>query len=62
LETVLADMPEWDSMAGVNLQTFLLQAYEVEVRQELLVDETSLREVIIFLENLRHLSQHIKVP
>ncbi|MGD9368577.1 MAG: hypothetical protein PVH87_22950 [Desulfobacteraceae bacterium] len=51
LETLLADMPEWDSMAAVNLQTFLLQEYEVEVPLELLADETSLREIITFLEN-----------
>jgi acyl carrier protein len=51
LETVLGDMPEWDSMAAVNLQTLLLQEYEVEVPLELLADETSLQEVITFLEN-----------
>ena len=51
LETVLGEMPEWDSMAAVNLQTFLLQEYEVEVPLELLADETSLKEIITFLEN-----------
>jgi acyl carrier protein len=51
LETVLGEMPEWDSMAAVNLQTFLLQEYEVEVPLELLADETSLKEIIAFLEN-----------
>lgn len=51
LETALGDMPEWDSMAAVNLQTFLLQEYEVEVPLELLADETSLKEIITFLEN-----------
>jgi acyl carrier protein len=51
LETALGEMPEWDSMAAVNLQTFLLQQYQVEVPLELLADETSLKEVIIFLEN-----------
>lgn len=51
LETVLGDMPEWDSMAAVNLQTLLLQQYDVEVPLELLADETSLQDVIAFLEN-----------
>ncbi len=51
LETVLGEMPEWDSMAAVNLQTLLLQQYEVEVPLELLADETSLQDVISFLES-----------
>lgn len=51
VETVLGEMPEWDSMAAVNLQTFLLQQYEMEVPLELLADETSIQEVIAFLEN-----------
>lgn len=51
LETVLGDMPEWDSMAAVNLQTLLLQEYQVEVPLELLADETSLQEVMAFIEN-----------
>ena len=51
METVLGDMPEWDSMAAVNFQTLLLQEYEVEVPLELLADETTLQDVIAFLEN-----------
>jgi acyl carrier protein len=51
LDTVLGQMPEWDSMAAVNLQTLLLQQYDVEVPLELLADETSLQDVIAFLEN-----------
>ncbi len=51
LETVLGEMPEWDSMAAVNLQTFLLQEFEMEVPLELLADETSIQEVIAYIEN-----------
>jgi acyl carrier protein len=51
LETVLGEMPEWDSMAAVNLQTLLLQQYDIEVPLELLADETSLKDVITFLES-----------
>lgn len=50
-ETVLGDMPEWDSMAAVNLQTFLLQQFEMEVPLELLADETSVQDVIAYIEN-----------
>lgn len=51
VETVLGEMPEWDSMAAVNFQTFLLQQFEMEVPLELLADETSIQEVIAFIEN-----------
>jgi len=47
--TTLGEMPEWDSMAAVNLQTFLLQAYDIEVPLDLLADETMLSEVADFL-------------
>lgn len=51
LENVLGELPEWDSMAAVNFQTFLLQQYEIEVPLEFLADETSIQEVIAYLEN-----------
>ncbi len=51
IETVLGEMPEWDSMAAVNLQTFLLQQFEMEVPLELLADETSIKEIIAYIED-----------
>ncbi len=51
LETELGEMPEWDSMAAVNLQTFLLQQFEMEIPLELLADETTLKDVMAFIEN-----------
>lgn len=50
-QTQLGELPEWDSMAAVNLQTFLLQQFGVEVPLELLADQTSLQELMEFLEN-----------
>ena len=50
-ETQLGELPEWDSMAAVNLQTQLLQQFEVEVPLDLLADQTSLSEVMAFLKN-----------
>lgn len=50
VDSILADVPEWDSMAAVNLQTFLLQKYQIEVPLELLADDTSLQEIMAFLE------------
>ena len=50
-DTQLGELPEWDSMAAVNLQTVLLAQFEVEIPLELLADQTMLREVIEFLQN-----------
>ncbi|MDA8137862.1 MAG: acyl carrier protein, partial [Desulfobacteraceae bacterium] len=50
-DTTLGQMPEWDSMAAVNLQTYLLQQFDVEVPLELLSDETTLIEIITFLKS-----------
>jgi len=51
VESVLGEMPEWDSMAAVNLQTFILQQFDMEVPLEMLADETSIQEVVAFIEN-----------
>jgi acyl carrier protein len=51
VETALGEMPEWDSMAAVNFQTFLLQEFGLEVPLELLADETQIKEVIAYIED-----------
>jgi acyl carrier protein len=51
METQLGELPEWDSMASVNLQTFLLQQFEVEVPLELMADQTTVEELWAFLQN-----------
>jgi acyl carrier protein len=51
METQLGELPEWDSMASVNLQTFLLQQFEVEVPLELMADQTTVEELLAFLQN-----------
>lgn len=50
-ETTLGEMPVWDSMAAVNLQTYLLQQFDIEVPLELLSDETTLKEIVAYLKS-----------
>lgn len=50
-ETQLGELPEWDSMAAVNLQTSILAQFQIEVPLELLADQTTVQEVIDFLKN-----------
>lgn len=56
-ETTLDEMPEWDSMTAVNLQTYLFQAFDIEVPLELLSDETSIFEIASFLKEPIGLTQ-----
>ena len=49
--SVLGELPDWDSMAAVNLQSYLQQHFDIEVPLELLADETSLEEVAAYLKN-----------
>jgi acyl carrier protein len=51
METQLGELPEWDSMAAVNLQSFFLQQFEVEVPLELMADQTTVEELLAFLKN-----------
>ena len=50
-DTVLGELPDWDSMAAVNLQTFLHQEFNIEVPLELLADETAIHEIVAFVQN-----------
>ena len=50
-DTVLGELPDWDSMAAVNLQTFLHQEFNIEVPLELLADETAIHEIVDFVQN-----------
>ena len=50
-ESILGEVPDWDSMAAVNLQTYLQQRFEIEVPLEFLADETTLDEVVTFIKN-----------
>jgi acyl carrier protein len=49
-DTQLGQLPEWDSMAAVNLQTYFQQQFEIEIPLELLGDQTNLQEIMAFLE------------
>lgn len=50
-DSILGEVPDWDSMAAVNLQTYLQQKFEIEVPLEFLADETTLDEVMNFIKN-----------
>ncbi len=50
-DTVLGDLPDWDSLAAVNLQAFLDQNFALSVPGDLLHEELTLQELIDFIKN-----------
>jgi len=45
-ETLLDEIPDWDSMASVNLQMFLEDAFGCPVPPELLSGETPIGDIV----------------
>ena len=54
-ETLLDEIPDWDSMASVNLQMFLETAFECSVPNELLSGETPIGDIVEHIQASRHL-------
>jgi acyl carrier protein len=50
-ETLLDDIPGWDSMSAVNLQTYLATAFGVTIPEEMLSSETSVGEIVEHIRN-----------
>ena len=50
-DLTLGELPEWDSMAVVNLQTYLESAFQIKVPEEFLGEETTLEEVAAIVMN-----------
>lgn len=48
-DTRLGDIPEWDSMNAVNLQTYLEKRCAVNIPLELLIEDATIGELIRFL-------------
>lgn len=49
-ETQLKEIPEWDSIAAVNLQTFLESAFPAKLPLDLFNDETTIGEIVKFIQ------------
>lgn len=50
-ETKLGEIPDWDSMAAVNLQILLHETFHVDLPMELLQEFTTFRELIALMEH-----------
>lgn len=50
-DTTLEDIPGWDSMSAVNLQTHLATAFGVSLPEEMLSGETSIGDVLDHIQS-----------
>ncbi|HEY5497827.1 MAG TPA: acyl carrier protein [Syntrophales bacterium] len=50
-ETRLGDIPDFDSIAAVNLQTFIAENFKVAIPLDLLGEDTALKDIVDFIEN-----------
>ena len=48
-DTVLNDIPEWDSMSSVNFKVFLEETFAVKITDDLMEGESTIEEVIMFI-------------
>lgn len=49
-EMTLGEIPDWDSMAAINLQAFLEQQFTVSVPPDLLSEETTIAELVEMIQ------------
>lgn len=49
-ETQLEELPDWDSMSSVNLQSYLEQAFSISVPQDFLDEEKTIGELAAFIK------------
>ncbi|HAJ27802.1 MAG TPA: acyl carrier protein [Syntrophus sp. (in: bacteria)] len=50
-ETRLGDIPDFDSMAAVNLQTFIEENFKVAIPLDLLGEDTTLKDIVNYIED-----------
>ncbi|OPY88884.1 MAG: Phosphopantetheine attachment site [Smithella sp. PtaU1.Bin162] len=58
-EMQLGEIPEWDSIAAVNLQTYLRENFGIDVQLDFLNNETTLADIAEFIEKSAALKQRL---
>ncbi len=56
LETRLGAIPDFDSMAAVNLQTFISETFNVAIPLDLFGEDTTIRDIITLIDHPEKIS------
>jgi acyl carrier protein len=59
-ETRLGDIPDFDSMAAVNLQSYIDENFKVSIPLDLLGEDTTLKDIVDLIENPARLAAALK--
>jgi acyl carrier protein len=59
-QTQLGEIPDWDSMAAVNLQMLLNETFHVELPLELLHENTTFSDMITLMEQPDQISEAVR--
>jgi acyl carrier protein len=59
-DTRLGEIPEWDSMNAINLQTFLEKKFPVDIPIDILTEDTTVGELIRYIERSIQNKQEIQ--
>ncbi|MDD5170098.1 MAG: phosphopantetheine-binding protein [Syntrophales bacterium] len=51
MKTHLGDIPGYDSMAAVNLQSFIDEAFHISIPLDLLNEDTTLGDLVSFIQD-----------
>ena len=51
LDTRLGDIPDFDSMAAVNLQTFIAETFNISIPLDLFGEDTTLRDITACIDS-----------
>jgi len=51
LDTRLGDIPDFDSMAAVNLQTFIADTFNISIPLDLFGEDTTLRDIAAYIDS-----------
>lgn len=49
-DTMLEEIPDWDSMAAINLLVYLNDHFDLDLKQDFLNDDTTFREILRRIE------------
>jgi acyl carrier protein len=59
-KTKLGEIPNWDSMAAVNLQLIINEVFQADIPLDLFQDDTSFEELIDFILHPEKIADAIK--
>lgn len=52
-ESVLGEIPDWESMAAVNLQYFIDEAFRVPIPLDILNEKATISDIVKYIDDIK---------